>query len=182
MANGVSAGYMCVMRAVAIVLGLLVMLLGPPVWAAAQAGSHHACDLYRQLDRRCGCAGAEHYFLQYGAKYCERFLGTPGWSAAGLRWRDHTLACLRAGLSRQLARSCDCASVRTLAFESHARCYTQLPLSVCRLPFADVARIYRIVDAADLLDPLGVRQVLGVTLACVWQNRNAGARPELPGR
>jgi len=182
MANAVPAGYMCAMRALAIGLGLLAMLLGPSVWAAAQAGPHHACDLYRQLDRRCGCTGAEHYFLQYGAKYCERFLETQGWSAVGLRWRDRTLACLKGELSRHLARSCDCAGVRALAFESHARCYTQLPLSVCRLPLSDVARIYRIVDAADLVDPLGARQVLGITLACVWQNRNAGARPELPGR
>src|SRR2546423_692396 len=59
----------------------------------------HACDLYRALDRRCGCASggtrADNYFGGYGEKYCERFMRSGGWSAAGLRWRAQTLSCLK---------------------------------------------------------------------------------------
>lgn len=105
-----------------------------------------------------------------------------GWSPAALRWRDRTLACLKNELGHFLARagSCGCAAVKAFAFESHARCYTQTAASVCRLPLRDLSRIYRVVDAADLVDPMGSRQTLAITLACVWQNGNAGARPDGP--
>ena len=68
--------------------------------------------------------------------------------------------------------------MKAFAFSSHARCYTAQPASACRLPLADIARIYSLVDASDLFDPLGLRQTLAITLACVWQNGNAGAVPE----
>jgi hypothetical protein len=45
---------------------------------------------------------------------------------------------------------------------------------------ADVALIYRAVDLEALLAPEGSRQILGITLSCVWQNGNAQARPEIP--
>src|SRR5437660_854930 len=71
-------------------------------WAAAAAPAKttqlHACDLYRALDRRCGCAGSENYLSGYGEKYCERFMRATGWSPAGLRWRAQTLACLQGEL------------------------------------------------------------------------------------
>jgi hypothetical protein len=153
--------------------------------AQARPAASRACDLYRQLDRRCGCTGT-NYFRDYGEKYCERFVRAAGWSPAGLRWRARTLTCLQNDLRQFLARQifarqgegCGCAEVKTFAFESHARCYTQLPASVCRLPLADISRIYALVDGADLIDPSGSRQTLAITLACVWQNRNAGARPD----
>ena len=107
-----------------------------------------------------------------------------GWSPAGLRWRDRTLACLKGELSGFLARSrggCGCADVKAFAFASHARCYTAQPASACRLPLADIARIYSLVDASDLFDPLGMRQTLAITFACVWQNGNAEARPDSAG-
>ena len=158
------------------------------VWFAAMLGiaqaapAHRACDLYRQLERRCGCSGAGEYFGSYGGKYCERFMQASGWSPAGLRWRDRTLGCLKRELNGFLARSggCGCAEVKTFAFESHARCYTQMPASACRLPLSDIARIYGLVDAADLFDPLGMRQTLAITFACVRQNGDAAARPDGP--
>jgi hypothetical protein len=151
---------------------------------ATPAGRTAACDLYRALDRRCGCAGSDNYFRGYGEKYCERFMRATGWSDAGRRWRNQTLVCLKEELRQFLARrhGCDCAAVKAFAFDSHARCYTRTPSSVCRLPLSDLAHIYALVDAADLIAPLGSRQTLAITLACVWQNGDAGARPESPSR
>jgi hypothetical protein len=151
---------------------------------AHAAPAPHACDLYRALEQRCHCPPADNYFGSYGRKYCERFMASTGWSAAGLRWRDRTAACLTGELTRFLAhaRGCGCADVKAFAFESHARCYTAQPASACRLPLADIARIYGLVDAGDLFDPLGMRQTLAITFACVRQNGDAGARPDGPGR
>lgn len=150
--------------------------------APAQAAPR-ACDLYRQLERRCHCAAGDNYFGNYGRKYCERFMRSAGWSPAGLRWRDRTAACLTGELRSFLAhtRGCGCADVKAFAFASHARCYTAQPASACKLPLSDIARIYSLVDAADLFDPLGMRQSLAITFACVRQNGDAGARPDRAG-
>ena len=155
---------------------LIVMLFA--AWAGAAQAAPRACDIYRALERRCGCAAGDNYFGNYGRKYCERFMQSAGWSPAGLRWRDRAAACLRTELTGFLAhaRGCGCADVKAFAFASHARCYTAQPASACRLPLSDIARIYRFVDAADLFDPAGLRQSLAIAFACVRQNGNAGAR------
>ena len=149
---------------------------------SAQA-THHACAVYRQFDRQCHCAGADHYFLSYGEKYCERFMRTTGWSQAGARWRDRTMACLARELRAHIGQrrqGCDCPTIKPSAFESHARCYTHQPSLACKLPLSDIALICRVVDAGDLLGPEGSHQALGITLSCIWQNGNAQARPEIP--
>jgi len=164
---------------------LAAILTAAPTAAAPMRGAPaHACDLYHALEKRCGCAGADNYFGGYGAKYCERFMQSTGWSPAGLRWRAQTLTCLQDALRRFVAsgRGCNCAGVAAFAFDSHARCYTRSPSSVCRLPLADIAHIYALVDAADLVAPRGSRQTLAIALSCVWQNGNAGARPDDPTR
>jgi hypothetical protein len=162
--------------------GMLVSLSFLLAPAVVDARPIAGCAFYRALDKRCGCAGADHYFLQYGERYCTRFMRAV-WSPAGVRWRDRTLACLRDELRRHVAAShgrCDCAAIKSFAFDSYARCYTQQAASVCRLPLADLARIYALIDPGDLLDPAGSRQVLAVALSCVRQNGNAGARPDNP--
>jgi hypothetical protein len=166
---------------------LIVLLAAMAPAFNGQARPLHAsaldCGLYTQLERRCGCGARDGYLLGYGRKYCERFLHSTGWSAAGLRWRDRTLSCLKDALARKLARSprtCYCGTIRTFAFDSHVRCYTLQSASVCALPLSDIGKIYQVIDAGDLVDPAGVKQALGVTLSCVWQNRNAGARPDDP--
>lgn len=161
-----------------------ILAVAPTAAAPMGAAPAHACGLYRALEKRCGCAAGDNYFGGYGAKYCERFMQSTGWSPAGLRWRAQTLTCLKDELRRFVAsgRGCNCAGVKAFAFDSHARCYTRAPSSVCRLPLADIAHIYALVDAADLVAPLGSRQTLAITLSCVWQNGNAAARPDDPTR
>jgi len=150
---------------------------------AAPAAAHSACAVYRQFDRQCHCLGADHYFLNYGEKYCERFMRATGWSPGGRRWRDRTMACLSHEMRAHLAQGphgCDCGRIKTFALESHARCYTQKPLSACALPLSDLAMIFRMLDLKDLVHPEASRQILGVTLSCLWQNGNAQARREIP--
>jgi len=166
-----------------IVIGLVSFAFVAATSNASAQATNGACAVYRQFDRQCHCAGADHYFLNYGRKYCERFMRTTGWSPAGARWRDRTMACLSRELRAHITRrrqGCDCATIKAFAFESHARCYTHRPLSACALPLSDVALIYRAVDAADLLAPEGLRQAIGIMLSCIWQNGNAQGRSDIP--
>src|SRR5262249_47411162 len=80
--------------AVALIAAFVAMATVPAAAAPPQTARTAACGLYRALDRRCGCA-ADDYFRGYGEKYCERFMHATGWSAAGLRWRNQTLVCLK---------------------------------------------------------------------------------------
>jgi hypothetical protein len=131
-----------------------------------------SCNVYNELNRSCDCAGQDNYLLSYGRKYCERFLNATGWSPAGSQWRDRTLTCLQNALVQHLAttsRTCDCKRIKEFAFETHIRCYTQQAASVCRLPLSDLSKIYGIIDAADLLDPDGIRQLLNIARACIAQ-------------
>ncbi len=63
-------------------LALLVSVVAM-IGGAHAASAQRACDLYRALERRCGCPATENYFGNYGRKYCERFIQSAGWSAAG---------------------------------------------------------------------------------------------------
>jgi len=138
--------------------------------AEAPRVTHRACEPYRQFGRACHRAGAS----------CR--------PPAGLRRHavaHRTLVCLTRELRAHLAQArhgCDCETIQVFAFDSHIRCYTQKTLSACKLPLSDLSMIYRIVDFADLLDPAGSRQALGITLSCIWQNGNAEARPDIPTR
>jgi hypothetical protein len=134
-----------------------------------------SCNLYNRLEHDCNCKGTDNYLIGYGRRYCDRFLNSTGWSDAGARWRDQTLICLQTSIARALLhrpkRACDCKKTRDIAWQSHVRCYTQPSASVCHLPFADLARIYRIIDARDLFDPGGFSQVLAVANACLQQRQ-----------
>jgi hypothetical protein len=132
-----------------------------------------SCGLYDRLAKRCGCNGSDDYFLSYGRKYCERFLHSTDWSAAGVKWRDNTLVCLQRSLRSALARTsrgaCDCKKIRDIAWRTHTRCYTQPLASVCRLPLSDLRKIYGIIDASDLLAPSGISQIFTIAGICIQQ-------------
>ena len=69
-----------------------------------------------------------------------------------------------------VADVCDCKRLKDFAFQTHVRCYTQQAASVCRLPISDLVTIYRIIDSVDLLDPYGLRQILGIIRICIAQS------------
>jgi hypothetical protein len=159
-----------------VVLGAILMVACPssaPAAARKVAAVRAGCDVYNQLERRCHCAGAGNYFLGYGRKYCERSLAETGWSQAGVLWRNRTLVCLQRALSEAIpknrAQRCDCQAIKSFAFDTHARCYTQLPTSICRLPLSDWLIATRIIDNADLLSEDGTRQIASVMATCMGQ-------------
>jgi hypothetical protein len=128
------------------------------------------CDFYNRLNRYCGCKETD-YFLGYGRRYCDRFQNATGWTPAGAKWRDRTLVCLQESLTQQIKRDlngvCNCEKAKAIAWQTHVRCYTQSSASVCQLPIADVAKIYSIIDVADLLNPSGVAQFFAITGTCI---------------
>lgn len=170
--SALAAGVVPHRRAVALVATLVAFLLASPAIADPLQHPHPACRAYQNdFPRRCRCEGRHEYFTTYGLKYCNRFMRSRGFSAAGTRWRDLTRSCLQGRISRRLAAmtapECDCAGMRRFAFASHVACYTRHDPSVCRLPLGDLAEIFRLIDGADLfLSAEGLMQVLAVATIC----------------
>ena len=161
----------------AVALALLVILSFAAPGVAAQPACaidpEPSCAIYeRCFAERCPCDGRpDEYFRSYGARYCSRFLSNAGFSAAGRAWRDSTLRCLQerivAELEADLADgACDCAGMKRFAFQTHTACYTQPAASICALPPGDLALIGQIIEAAEMLDPLGRRQMLEGARIC----------------
>jgi hypothetical protein len=152
-----------------ILVGVLAISLLGNSGAFARTGL--SCDFYDQLDKQCGCREADQYFVSYGRRYCERFLNSTGWTAAGNKWRDRTLVCLQDTLARGIMRTnggaCDCKRAKDIAWQTHVQCYTQSSASVCKLPVSDLARIYGIIDVWDLLSPYGISQFFSIAKACL---------------
>jgi hypothetical protein len=134
---------------------------------------HLSCDVYNScFAKYCNCQGGPNeYFLTYGRKYCDRFLGSTGWSAAGDKWRDTTLRCLQESIVPKLDIGdhphCDCKAMKEYAFKTHVTCYTKTGASVCSLTLGDFRKIAQIIDLTDDLfkDPYGraqARQVLEI--------------------
>jgi hypothetical protein len=122
----------------------------------------------RLLDHVVPYAPRRSTLLQGG-----RSLAETGWSPAGVLWRNRTLVCLQRALSQAIPRNgalrCNCLAIKRFAFDTHARCYTQLPTSICRLPVSDWLIATRILDTADLLSEEGTRQILAITQTCLGQ-------------
>jgi hypothetical protein len=127
-----------------------------------------SCAVYSDcFERTCNCeATPDRYFISYGQKYCQRFLGTDRLSAAGNRWREKTLVCLQEKIVPHLPTNsgkCDCGSLKRLAIASHVECYTQPGASICDLGPEDWKEIYNIVDREDM----DSREMLGVAQICL---------------
>ncbi len=135
------------------------------------------CDFYPScLEERFQC-GPEGYPIDYGQKYCERFmtLNTPysisssKLSEEGIQWRNATLICLQKDLVAPLRKgpeNLSCDELQTLAFDSHPGCYTQPGQSICALPISDWRVIASVVDFGDYATFNSLRQVKEVLLTC----------------
>jgi hypothetical protein len=156
------------------VTAIFLIFFGANVNAQPINRSQLSCDIYDRLNQRCNCKDKDNYLVSYGRRYCYRFLTTTDWSPRGSEWRNQTLACLQTALIEHLAKTsthvCDCKHLKDYAFQTHVRCYTQQAASVCRLPVSDLVTIYRIIDSVDLLDPYGLRQILGVIRICIGES------------
>ena len=153
----------------------LGMLLAAPVPASAQCvnTAQPTCGFYDQcLEKYCSCGwSSSGYALSYGLKYCKRFIAATGLSAAGEKWRDATLVCLQEKLvplvPLDATQKCDCAAIRTEAYDSHVACYTQPGASICSLSVPDLKVIDQTVDASDQFDKDGLRALASVLKTCV---------------
>jgi hypothetical protein len=136
-----------------------------------------SCQVYTNcFEHNCPCSGSDNYFTNYGLRYCQRFLAATGWSAEGQRWRDRTLICLQETIVPRLPigapQTCNCSAMKSFAYQSHVGCYTQTDASICNLPLGDIQRIWSIVDAGDLFDSYGLRQMLQVAGICLGAASN----------
>jgi hypothetical protein len=151
-----------------ILFGVIVFIL--LICGHTRANAVPGCGFYARVSRACGCRDSNNYFLKSGGRYCELFRNSTGWTPAGARWRDRTFVCLERALARGIARlpggGCDCKSAEAIAWQTHVDCYTEASASVCRLPLSDITKIYRMIDAADLLSPLAIGQILAIAGRC----------------
>lgn len=108
------------------------------------------------------------YYLEYGQKYCDRFLslGPKDLTPKGLEWRDRTLKALQDAIETkrmedpvgfaQLER--DPEAFKKFAYDSHPDAYVQSGLY--DLPAQDMLKIGTTPDLKDLFTQDGIRQVV----------------------
>lgn len=141
-----------------------------------------SCAVYETcFAKYCPCDGKPtEYFRTYGAKYCTAFLQNATLTGEGKKWRDATLVCLQESIVPHLKISakptCDCSSMRTVAFNSHVACYTQPRASICNLPASDVTSIGTTVKVKDLFNSEGWKQMRDVATICAATAPDDGRR------
>jgi hypothetical protein len=125
--------------------------------------SEDQCIFYSQCvesDTSCGESG---YALNYGEKYCLRFLNNGEFSSKGRAWRTKTMLCLQQALVPILKSNkfpISCEDIEVKAFDTHVGCYTQDDASFCWLPSEDWKTIgFNIIDLKDVLSWNGIKQV-----------------------
>ncbi len=131
--------------------------------------------------RYCPCSGgADEYFISYGRRYCEAFLGSANFSPDSQIWRDKALNCLQEKIVPKLdisgSSTCSCSTMKTFAFRTHVDCYTQTGASICDLGIGDVTAIGWIIDASDLLTIDSLHQSTAVADICKTTAPDDGRR------
>lgn len=122
---------------------------------------HNQCLFYSQCiedKKKCGEAG---YAINYGQKYCLKFLENSNLSDPGQKWRDSTLVCLQKKLVQvyKEPEKYTCEQIKESGFNSHVGCYTQDEASFCNLPLIDFEEILvNILELKDIISWDGVKQ------------------------
>ncbi|MGY4629836.1 hypothetical protein [Bradyrhizobium sp. USDA 4486] len=156
----------------AILVLLSGMLLTAPAMAQCANNVNLSCNVYATcFAKYCPCKEQNEYFLAYGKKYCEKFLGLSNFSQTGVKWRDKTLLCLQEAIVPKLDisenPSCDCKAMRAFAFETHVKCYLSDP-SICTLPATDMLKILNTVGlGSTITDPDSRTQFKAVLSKCL---------------
>ena len=130
------------------------------------------CKFYENLANATGCNGPGEYPLGYGLKYCEKFAQLSMVDPAIAAWAGRTMACLQQALTRfcPLGRR-TCADLKTAAFDSHPRCYTDdignmSGMGICDRSLLQGAMVGMNVDLGDLVQPSSVMQIAWTLLRC----------------
>lgn len=120
------------------------------------------CLFYSQCIESENACGKGGYALNYGEKYCLKFLGDDGFTEKGKLWRTQTMLCLQKVLIPLLSglkKINFCKNLEAKAFESHVGCYTQDEASFCWLPSDDWKIIgFDILDLKDVVSWNGLKQ------------------------
>lgn len=140
------------------------------------------CEVYPAcFAKYCPCSGnSDEYFETYGLKFCNAFLGNRNFSAAGKKWRDSTLRCLQEEIIPKLdisqSPSCDCKTMKSFAFTTHVKCYTQASASICDLPLGDLNEVRKTIGVPDIFSGDGRRQIGEVANICKTTAPDDGRR------
>jgi hypothetical protein len=62
-----------------------------------------------------------------------------------------------------------CDELKLTAFDSHPRCWTQLPNSFCFLSIDDVIKVVEVLKMKDLFSELTAEQMIEITKICEEQ-------------
>jgi hypothetical protein len=151
---------------------LFTLFTAPSAMAQCSNSIQPSCGVYATcFAKYCPCAAGDEYFVAYGKKYCEKFLGIGTFSQNGLKWRDKTLRCLQEAIVPKLDISnnptCDCKTMRQHAFDSHVKCYLADP-SICSLPGGDMLKILNAIGlGSTITDEISRKQFKIVLSKCL---------------
>jgi len=124
-----------------------------------------SCLFYTEcMEAQVNC-GFNGYALGYGNKYCRKYNSRIGlFSVDGQNWIYKTMNCLQKALVTSLEECHNCQQLRTIAFDSHPKCYTDS--GVCNLPVRDYVEIFKTVGQ-EFATAEGIKQA-GITFGvCV---------------
>lgn len=134
-----------------------------------------SCDYYACVEtERLNC-GPQGYPLGYGKNYCEKlsaieFAGPQSemFTGDGNIWKREVRDCLQEEMEDYFRDqpATDCQQLRTFAFDSHPRCYTQ-KTSFCELDVSSVLAIGFTILPKDLVSIESQKQVRETASICV---------------
>jgi hypothetical protein len=117
-------------------------------------------------ERCCSYSDKKSYFINYGEKYCQKFISEGHrLTSKGRAWLDKTLSCLQGSLQsgcNEQKKCSDCVSIRKLA------CYVSSGL--CDLDLHDQVSISKTVDGKDFFTGESFAQVASVASSCAHYN------------
>lgn len=140
-----------------------------------------SCDYYRCVEEERLSCGESGYPLGYGQRYCEILsaINFPASISAfkktvhpadGNVWKTNVRSCLQVEMDKYFAANpqVTCGDLRSFAFGSHPRCYTQ-EVSFCNMNVASIVAVGLHIAPQDLLTEESQRQVRDTAKICVEQ-------------
>ena len=157
------------------------ILWSPAALAQCANATQPSCSVYKScFAKYCPCQGTDEYFETYGLKYCNAFLENQNLSVDGKKWRDSTLICLQEEIVPYLKLvtppSCNCSAMKSIAFNSHVKCYTNSTKSICSLSVSDVNQIRKTIGIKDMVSGDGRTQMANVAAICRTSAPDDGRR------
>jgi len=126
------------------------------------------CNFYADcLEKQTNC-GPDGYPIGYGKKYCEKFAAArQKMTAASQAWLSKTMLCLQRKLVPYATgdQKTTCASLRTIAYDSHPSCYVSG--GVCLLSPSEWKVIIETVGLKEIFGSLdALKQTLKTAAEC----------------